>query len=236
MRLEIKTFSSKISQRVFATFVICALVPVGCVAVLAYFKVTRHLQVQALDGLHHAAKSQAKTLVDRLELVESELRLIDSVIKNQKRIESHDLDDLLRDRLQERFSSIALIRNPNEPQSLLNQQVIPPLQLASEDIRHLSAGYPLLVELHVSSSKPSIIMLRLEDSKKVARGFWVGEINHNYLWAIDKMDNRPLDTEFCVLDSSHGLLYSSQPNLAKIAGLLKTNTRGILNLASMGNN
>jgi putative nucleotidyltransferase with HDIG domain len=39
------------------------------------------------------------------------------------------------------------------------------------------------------------------------------------------MDNRPLDTEFCVLDSSHGLLYSSQPNLAKIAGLLKTNTQ-----------
>jgi HAMP domain-containing protein len=225
MRLEIKTFSSKISQRIFATFVICALIPVGCVAVLAYLKVTRHLHVQALEGLRHAAKSQTKTLVDRLELVESELRLIDSVIKNQKRIEPHDLDALLRDRLQERFSSITLIRSPNEPQPLLNQQVIPPPQLTSEDIRHLSAGYPLLAELHVSSSKPAVIMLRLEDSKKVARGFWVAEINHNYLWAIDKMDNLPLDTEFCVLDSSHRLLYSSQPNLAKIAGLLKSNTQ-----------
>jgi HAMP domain-containing protein len=225
MRLEIKTFSSKISQRIFTTFVICALVPVGCVAVLAYFKVMRHLQVQALDGLRHAAKSQTKTLVDRLELVESELRLVDSVIKNQKRIEPHDLDDLLRDRLQERFSSISLIRSPNEPQPLLNQQVIPPLLLASDDMKHLSAGYPLLVELDVPSSKPSIIMLRLVDSKKAARGFWVGEINHNYLWAIDKMDNLPLDTEFCVLDSSHRLLYSSRPNMAKIAGLLKSNTQ-----------
>jgi HAMP domain-containing protein len=225
MRLEIKTFSSKISQRIFTTFVICALVPVGCVAVLAYFKVVRHLQVQALDGLRHAAKSQTKTLVDRLELVESELRLVDSVIKNQKRIEPHDLDDLLRDRLQKRFSSISLIRSPNEPQPLLNQQVIPPLLLASDDMKHLSAGYPLLVELDVPSSKPSIIMLRLVDSKKAARGFWVGEINHNYLWAIDKMDNLPLDTEFCVLDSSHRLLYSSRPNMAKIAGLLKSNTQ-----------
>ena len=92
MRLEKKTFSSKISRRIFATFVICALVPVGCIAVLAYFKVTRHLEVQALDGLRHAVKSQAKTLVDRLELVENELKLIDSVIKNQKHIESHNLD------------------------------------------------------------------------------------------------------------------------------------------------
>jgi hypothetical protein len=134
MRLEIKTFSSKISQRIFATFVACALVPVGCVAVLAYFKVTRHLEVQALDGLRHAAKSRAKILVDRLELVENELKLIGSVIKNQKRIQPHDLDALLRDRLQERFSRITLIRRPNEPQPLLNQQVIPPMQLTSEDI------------------------------------------------------------------------------------------------------
>ena len=225
MRLQIKTFSSKISQRIFATFVICALVPVGCVAVLAYFKVTRHLQVQALDGLRHAAKAQTKTLVDRLELVEDELKLIGSVTKNQKRIEPHDLDALLRDRLQERFSSITLFRRPSEPQPLLNQQVIPPPQLTAEDIKHLSAGSPLLAEFNVSSSKPSIFMLRLVDSKKAARGFWVGEINHNYLWATDKMDNLPLDTEFCVLDSSHRLLHSSRPNLAKIAGLLKSNTQ-----------
>ena len=120
MRLEIKTFSSKISQRLFATFVICALVPVGCVAVLAYFKVTRHLQAQALDGLRHAVKTQTKTLVDRLELIEDELKLIGTVTKNQKHIEPHDLDALLRDRLQQRFSSITLFRRPNEPQPLLN--------------------------------------------------------------------------------------------------------------------
>jgi putative nucleotidyltransferase with HDIG domain len=39
------------------------------------------------------------------------------------------------------------------------------------------------------------------------------------------MDNLPLDTDFCVLDSSHRLLYSSGPSLAKVAGLLKSNTQ-----------
>ena len=224
MRLELETFSSKISRRIFSTFVICALVPVGCVAVLTYLKVTGHLQVQALDGLRHTAKSQTKTLVDRLKLAESELRLIDSLINNQKRIEPYNLDELLRDRLQKRFSNITLMKIPNKPQSLLNPQVIPSLQLASEDMKHLSAGYPLLAELKVSSSKPSIMLMRLVDPKKPDRGLWVGEINPDFLWAVGKMNNLPLDTEFCVLDSSQRLLYSSRPNLAKIAGLLKSNT------------
>ena len=225
MRLELETFSSKISRRIFSTFVICALVPVGCVAVLTYFKVTRHLEVQALDSLRHAAKSQTKTFVDRLKLAESELRLIDSLIDNRKRIEPYDLDELLRDRLQKRFSNITLVRIPNEPQPLINPQAIPPVRVASEDIKHLSAGYPLLAELTVSSSTPSIMLMRLVDPKKTDRGLWVGEINPNFLWATGKMSNRPLDTEFCVLDSSYRLLYSSRPNLAKIAELLKLKTQ-----------
>jgi hypothetical protein len=155
MRLKTKTFSSKISRRIFATFVACALVPVGCVAVLAYVKVTRHLEVQTLDSLRHAVKSQAKILDDRLKLVANELRLISSVTRHQKRVELHDLDALLRERLQERFNNIALFTHPNEPQPLLNQQVITPVQLTPDDIRHMSAGHPLLAELNVSSSKIS---------------------------------------------------------------------------------
>jgi putative nucleotidyltransferase with HDIG domain len=89
----------------------------------------------------------------------------------------------------------------------------------------MSAGHPLLAELNVSSSKISIVMQRLVDSEIAARGFWVAEIDQNYLWAVDKMNNLPLDTYFCVLDSSHRLLYSSGPSLAKVAGLLKSNTQ-----------
>ncbi len=223
MQLETKTFSSNISRRIFATFVACALIPVGCIAILAYIKVTRHLQVQTLDSLRHAVKSQAKTLDDRLNVVANELQLIDALIKNQKPVEHNDSDALLRDRLQKRFNSITLFRRPNEPQPFLNQQAIPPVQMTSDDFKHMSAGHALLPERNVSSSKNSIVMLRLAESEKSARSFWVAEINQNYLWAIDEMDNLPLDTAFCVLDSSHRLLHSSKPNFAKNAGLLKSN-------------
>lgn len=225
MQLETKTFSSKISRRIFVTFVTCALVPLVCVAVLAYFTVTRHLKAQTLDSLRHAAKSQAKTIDDRLQQVANELQLISPVTQIPKRIESGNLDVLLHDRLQKRFNSIALLKHPDEPQPILNQQNLPHFKITPDDINHLAAGYPLLAELGASSSKPALVMLRRINSKNAESGFWIAEINQNYMWADDTIDNLPLDTDYCVLDSAHRLLHSSRPNLTEIADLLKSYTQ-----------
>jgi len=225
MHLETKTFGSKISRRIFATFVTCALVPLVCVAVLAYFTVTRHLEAQTHDSLRHAAKSQAKILNDRLQLVANELQLISSVTQKQKRIKPDDLDVALRDRLQKRFNSITLFERQDKPQPILKQRVLPAFKMNSDDIKHIAEGNPLLAELGAASSKPVLVMARQVDSEKADLNFWIAEINQDYLWANDTTDNLPLDTDFCVLDSSHRLLHSSRPNLAEISGLLKSNTQ-----------
>ena len=225
MRIEKNPFSSKISQRIFATFVTCALVPVCCVAVLAYFTVTRHLEAQTLESLRHAAKTQAKTLDDRLKLISNELRLVSSVTSYHKWVEPADLDVVLRDRLEKRFNNITLYKRPNELRPLLNPQTIPPLQFTSDHNKHLAAGHSLLAELYTSSSKPALFMLRRVDPEEADRGIWIAKINQYYLWAVDQMDNLPLDTDFCVLDSSHRLLHSSRTEFAEIAGLLKSNTQ-----------
>lgn len=226
MRLKTKTFSSKISRHIFATFVTCALVPLVCVSVLAYFTVTRHLEAQTLDSLRHAVKSQAKTLDDRLHLVANDLQLINSAILNPQKVDPTKLNALLHDRLQRRFNSITRFEHPDAPQPILNQQVLSPIKMTSDDIKHLSSGYPLLAELNVSSSKPTLVMVRQVDSENANPGFWLAEINQNYLWAVDEMANLPLDTDYCVLDSSDRLLHSSRPHMAEISGLLQSNTQG----------
>ena len=225
MPLETKTFRSKISQRIFTTFVTCALVPVFCMAVMAYFTVTGHLEEQTLDSLRHAVKSQAKTLNDRLMLAANELQLISSVTLDQKRIKTANLDIWLRDRLQAHFNSIVLFGRTDEPQPILNQHVLPPFKMNADDIKHIANGNPLLTELNVSSSKPALVLARQVDAKNTGLGFWAAEINQNYLWPPDEMDNLPLDTDYCVLDSSYRLLHSSRTDLVKISGLLKSNAQ-----------
>ncbi|MGD2098899.1 MAG: HD domain-containing protein [Desulfobacterales bacterium] len=225
MRLQTNTFSSKISRHIFATFVTCALVPVCGVAVLAYFTVTRHLETQTLESLRHAAKSQAKTLDDRLHLVANELELISSVTQDQKRIKPINLDARLRNRLPKRFNSITLFGPTNKAQPILKLPVLPPFKMDTDDVEHMAAGRSILAEIGAPSSKPVLIMVRQIDVANADPGFWVAEINQKYLWAYDTMDNLPLDTDYCVLDSTYRLLHSSRADLADISDLLKSKTQ-----------
>ncbi|MGD9302113.1 MAG: hypothetical protein PVI13_11095, partial [Desulfobacterales bacterium] len=159
MRLEKKIFQSKISLRIFATFVTCALLPVVCLAILVYFQVTDHLSRQTLRSLHQAVKSHSRTLLNRLELVEDNLRLLSSVADERILIKTRAYDDI-RSKLLNHFKNITLFSGSNQPFPLLNQSAIKPLQLEPDDIKHMSAGKPLLMELNAGQSSSSIMILR----------------------------------------------------------------------------
>ncbi|MGD9192173.1 MAG: hypothetical protein PVH58_09635, partial [Desulfobacterales bacterium] len=177
MRLKTKIFNSKISRRVFLTFVTCALLPVLFSAILVYFQVTRHLQDRALNNLRHAAKSLALNIDDRLKILEEELEFINLIISKLTTLNPLELDDRLRNRLLKGFNSITLFVSPSQSQPILNRLAINTIQLSPEEIRHLTEGKTLLVEMNAPQSKLSILMLRLLDAKKGTEKLLVGEVN-----------------------------------------------------------
>jgi signal transduction histidine kinase len=221
MHLETKIFNSKISRRIFLTFVTCALLPVLFFAILAYFKFTQYFQDQALNNLRHSAKALALNLDDRLKILEEELELINLMVNNHTPVISQTLDEKLRNRLVKRFNSITLFVSPNQSQPILNRLAIKNVPLSPDDIQHMSDGYTLLAEMNTAQSKASILMLRLADTKKGSESFIVGEINLRYLWAIDEVANLPIDTKLCILNSSNTVLYSSQPYMENIGGMFE---------------
>ena len=225
MRIETKIFNSKISRRVFLTFVTCALLPVLFSAILVYFQVTRHLQDRALNNLRNAAKSLALNIDDRLRILEEELEFINLIINKLTTVNPPELDDRLRNRLLKGFNSITLFVSPSQSQPILNRLAIKTMQLSPDEIQHLTEDKTLLVEMNAPKSKLSILMLRLVDAKKGTEKLLVGEINLEYLMAIDELANLPMDTELCILDSSQNLLYNSQAYMAKIAGTFKANSQ-----------
>jgi putative nucleotidyltransferase with HDIG domain len=222
LKIETKIFSSKISKRIFATFVACALLPVVCLAIIAYFQVTSHLQNQALKSLRHASKFQAKNLVDRLNNLENELEIISLTIKKNSHFNRAKLNGRFRNRLLNQFNSITHFIGPKQFHPILNQLTIKSLRFESDDIKHLSTGKTLLTELSLPNSKPTIIMVRQINIEKSAEGFVIGEINLNYLWGINEIDNLPLDTAYCVLDSSKNPLHCSLNDLIEIESTFQT--------------
>ena len=96
MRFERKIFTSKVAWRIFTIFVICSLAPLCCLSVLVYVQVTQQLKTQAFKNLRHAAKTQAKTISDRLKIVEKEeqkLNLKEMIKSNLKSVEIVQLSD-----------------------------------------------------------------------------------------------------------------------------------------------
>jgi signal transduction histidine kinase len=227
MKLKVKTtfFSSKISKRIFTTFVACALLPIFCFATLAYFQVTNHLKNHTVKSLRSSVKSLALSIDDHLKFLENELEFISLILNGHSAVKTPILNDRLSNRLSKRFKSITIFRNQSQSQPFLNQLTIKSLKFSDSEIEHMTAKYSLLTEMHTSSSNPLILMSRLVDARDKSKGFLVAELNLINFWAIDELINLPVDTEFCILDSSQNLLYSSHPYMVKTPDTIKVNAQ-----------
>jgi putative nucleotidyltransferase with HDIG domain len=224
MPFDKKTFNSKIASRIFLTFVACALVPVVCLSGLFYLKFTRSLETQNEKMLGQIVKSQAKALFDRLNLAEQELDLLCSM--GAPGLESSkDLSGRLRDRLRENFKNIGFFKNPGKGVPLLDRSPIDSLNLSADDVKHLADRKPLIAELNFFGSKPFIIVAHFDDAGTSIEGFLAAEMNFDFLWSANVLDNLPPDTGLCVLNSSRVPIYSTEPELFHLADFLKAETQ-----------
>ena len=218
-------FKSKISKRVFTVFVACAILPIFCFSILAYFQVTNHLKKQTVNSLRESVKSLALSIDDHLKHVENELELVSLTLKSHNTAKAPILTDRLNNRLSKRFKSIAIFKNQSQSQPFLNQLAIKSLKFSDSEIAHMTANYCVLTEMHTSSSTPLILMSRLIDSRDKAKGFIVAELNLTNLWAIDELINLPMAANLYILDSSQNLLYSSDSYMEKISDTIKVSTQ-----------
>ena len=224
MNFKVKTkfLSSKISKRIFTTFVVCALLPVGCLAIIAYFQVANNLQRQTFRDLHHSAKHQSKIIFDRLYYLEKELKIIGELTDYNLEDDIDLLSDRLRSRLLKFFNGISFLPNLAQPPKLLNTSLIQPFVFGQDDFAHLAAGNSLLFENNTSQLGPQIYMMSPVDNKNADRGYWIGEIKLDRLWQLPELSNLPYDTEYCILSASNKLLFSSKPHIEEILGVDKT--------------
>ena len=134
-------FSSKISKRIFTTFLACALLPIFCFATLAYFQVTNHLKKHTVNSLHGSVKSLALSIDDHLKFLENELEFISYTLRGHNTDRTLILSDSLSSRLSKGFKSITIFKNQNQSHPLLNQLAIKSLTFSDSDIEHMTANY-----------------------------------------------------------------------------------------------
>ena len=76
MRIDSTFLRSKVARRIFVLFVASALLPIGTLALVSFDQVTSQLVEHGYKQLHRDSKAIAMTVLERLSITESELRLL----------------------------------------------------------------------------------------------------------------------------------------------------------------
>ena len=76
MKRDLAFLKSKVAQRIFILFIICAIVPMAILAVISFYQINRQLDMNARDRLHKEAISRSTLVFERLILVDAEMEML----------------------------------------------------------------------------------------------------------------------------------------------------------------
>ena len=205
MKLDTSFLRSTVARRIFALFILCALLPIVALALISFSHVTTQLTDQSLERLRQASKAQGLSIYERLRFVSARMRMVGSNLGARSGATLPTMDDDVAQDLREWFEGLALVTETGGPQPVVGR-VAHALELTDAEKQHLNSGSSVVSSQSQPNLPSRILMSTALDPQHPARGILVGEINTEYLWGLDGL---PALTELCVLDQSRLVLFCS---------------------------
>ncbi len=119
MKIEPRFLRSKVGRRIVLLFILCALLPIGGLAVVSFNQVTNQLNEQSRQRLREASKSKGMAILERLQLLELGLRMIASNLNTSSTIPTPLSFQGPDENLTQRFKRLSMITDSGEPTALL---------------------------------------------------------------------------------------------------------------------
>jgi len=210
MRLELKSFRTKVARRIFMLFMICAILPVSALAWISFSHVKKQLNEQSQKRLCQESKSLAVSVYERLLFIRAEMKIVASDFQSHFENSIPTRLEALGENLIERFSGLVLITDKGYIP--IFGRIENPVELTTAEKQHINSGKALLRHQVNPDSPPLIFMCVALDPEHPRRGTLLGKINSSYLW--EAVEGRPPLAEICVLDHSNNALFSSLSGLA----------------------
>ena len=218
-KIEYNFFRSRVAQRIFFLFVLCALFPLSALTYFSFSQVTKQLNQQANQRLHQANKTAGMAIIERLLFLEADLKIISANLKVRPPdvLESvvHEFHELLQDR----FKGFVLVTGSDRTVVSLESISILP-QLSKDEQQHVTMGASLLVARPKPDGFADIFIVRALDPAQPPQKILFGEINAEYLWG-GKDFLLPM-TELFAIDESEQVLFSSFQGNIPLPELKKT--------------
>jgi putative nucleotidyltransferase with HDIG domain len=198
-------------------FIVCALVPIGALALVSFTHVSGQLSEQSRARLAQASKAQGMSIYERLRYADAELKMISASLENGAReTESVRPDPELPQDVGDRFDGLAIFAGDAVARTLVGEVCCPPAPTASER-HHLSEGKSV-VSTQAAGAGVRVFMSRTVVAPDPDVRL-VGQLSPTYLWGLDGL---PALTEFAVLGGDGSALVTSRPSGNRLVDLVSS--------------
>lgn len=209
MKLDMKSFRTRVGRRVFLLFIICAIIPISALALVSYGHVRHQLNEQSRNRLSQQSKNIGVSIYERLVLLRTEMRMAGTYLNVCPDSSAAKLPEGLVCNLKGRFQGLEKYQEGRMSIPIFGDSSEPP-RLSREVRRHLDGGEALLDCSPVGEGLPSLRMFLALSAGHPESGVLLGKIDCSFLWGA--AEGRPPMTDILVVDRSRNVLFSSFPD------------------------
>lgn len=126
LQVKQSLFRSRVARRIFALFILWALIPLSVLAYISLSQVTRNLYSEANEKLREESKASGMTIVERMWLLETDLNIMStSLHKGKEDVLAYSVPGL-SERLLDRFKGLVLMTDNARTKTILGDIPVPP--------------------------------------------------------------------------------------------------------------
>ncbi len=189
-----RLFQTRVARRVMGLFLLCALVPIAALGVTSYLHVTGQLRMQALDRLRIESKSAGMSVIERLQLVESNLRGLHQTVMTAGGAPTPSLP--LGFELADGVVGLATSQPNQRPAHLMGER-IPTQPLSQRQRDHLSLGRSVVIV--IPEEEPVILLAQALRPGRLDQGIIWAKLHPPFLWSTENGDSRlPAGVAMCI--------------------------------------
>jgi HAMP domain-containing protein len=207
MKIERRFLRSKVARRIFILFLSCAVLPIFVLSLGSAGFVTHELDSQARDRLHSEAKTIGMEVLGRLDALETELRVMATLVDIGTGIEVPGNGADFIEHLSGRFATIAIVTRSGGEQAILG--TVDPLPgIPAVAFERSADGEAHLWNRLADDGEPRIFLATPLAGGAAAR-LLVGEIDPGFLWGAQQGGGLPANTELIVVNDVGEALFGS---------------------------
>lgn len=199
-------FASRFGKRLFAIFVLSAILPVLTLGIISFNRVTSQLLDQNRDQQREEVKTIGLAVYERFTLLESELELIASRLELDRDYFSSASSASVTQRISGKLDNLGWFDNEQGYTSLLDS---PDQALALEALDQVGETSTPFTIATIADSEGvyRIFMVQSSNNSVTDAGLLVAELNPDFLWNAEIIS---VNINLCTLDSMNNPLFCSQ--------------------------